>query len=61
MRIDRIEDLKKEILESDVVASETLRWALKQDEYKDTTRGEIQYLLNWSGDDEYVNIDDLYE
>ena len=50
----KIDKIKKEYIEeSEVVMSELLR------NYKDLTREEIKELLEWSGDDEYVSVDDI--
>jgi len=49
---ERIEMIKKELYEADVVASEVL----SDPEYDDLTVEEKSELLVWSGDDEFMYV-----
>lgn len=51
--MDTLEVMRAYIEESEVVMSELLL------QYDDLTKEQIQELLEWSGDDEYVSADDI--
>lgn len=56
MDTDKLMDI---VINSDVVASETLRSLIK-DGYE-ISKEQIEYILEWSGDDEYVSVEDILD
>ena len=53
------EELKQELLKAEVVASEALPSLLLKNRYYFTPKADIEMLLKWSGDDEYVTADEI--
>ena len=49
--------IHEEIINSEVVASETLRYLVR--EGYDITDEQIEEALQWSGDDEYATVEDV--
>lgn len=56
-----IADAEAEILHSDTVASETIRVMMQNEVYAPFTDAEWKALLEWSGDSEYVTLEELKE
>lgn len=60
---EKMQILKKELLQSESVASETLRFLLNnepcKDIYKDITDTQITELLEYTGDNELVTCEDI--
>lgn len=53
-----IESIKKEYLTAETCFSEFLRYKIREEGIS-LTKEEIQELLDWSGDSEYVTVEDV--
>ena len=51
--MNKVDLIKKEYLEGDLVMSALLQ------NFLDLTDNEIKELLEWSGDDEYMTVEDI--
>ena len=61
MSAKSVKEIKKILLEEDVVESDVLRQLLAEERFGDVTIDEIREILNWSGDDEYVSAEDILD
>ena len=61
MSAKSVKEIKKILLEEDVVESDVLRQLLTEERFGDVTIDEIREILNWSGDEEYVSAEDILD
>lgn len=54
-----VQELKEELLKSDVVVSEALPQILAEERFNDITLGDIAEILDWAGESEYISVEDI--
>lgn len=59
MSAKSVEEIKKILSEADVVESEVLPQLLTEERFRDVTPDEIEEILHWCGEDEYVSVTDI--
>lgn len=54
-----VNEIKKILMQEDVVESEVLPQLIASQRFKDVTNDEIADILKWCGEDEYTTVDDI--